>query len=95
MKKQMLNHCKSRNTRQAKRTDTLEPKGMESGYNGYEYVIANGRTIPGLQMASTAFTFICDAELGNGSPEAIHRCHRPQGGALSPICSWNAQVETP
>ena len=64
MKKHTLNHCKSRNTRQAKRTDTLEPKGTESGYNGYEYVIANGQTIPGLQMASKAFTFICEAELG-------------------------------
>jgi hypothetical protein len=37
---------------------------MESGYNGYEYVIANGQTISGSQMASKAFTFICDAELG-------------------------------
>ena len=64
MKKQPLNHRKSRNTRQAKRTDTLEPKGTESGYNGYEYVIANGQTVPGLQMASKAFTYICDAELG-------------------------------
>jgi hypothetical protein len=37
---------------------------MESGYNGYEYVIANGQTILGLQMASKAFVFICEAELG-------------------------------
>jgi len=37
---------------------------MELGYNGYEYVIANGQTISGLQMASKAFTFICEAELG-------------------------------
>ncbi len=64
MKKQMLNHCKSRNTRQAKWTDTLEPKGTESDYSGYGYVIVNGQTVPGSQMASKAFTFICDAELG-------------------------------
>ena len=64
MKKQTLNHRKSRNTRQAKWTDTLEPKGMEPDYNGCEYVIGNGRTVPGLQMASKASAIICDVELG-------------------------------
>ncbi len=37
---------------------------MESDYNGYEYVIGNGRVILGLQMASKVSTIICDAELG-------------------------------
>ncbi len=60
----MLNHCKSRNTRQAKRTDTFEPKGMESDYDDYEYVIVNGQTIPGSQMASKVFIIICDVEPG-------------------------------
>ena len=64
MKKQTLNHCKSRNTRQAKWTVTLEPKGMESDYNGCEYVIGNGQMVPGLQMASKASAIICDVELG-------------------------------
>ncbi len=64
MKKHTLNHCKSRKARQAKWTDTLEPKGMESGYGGYEYVIANGQMIPGLQMAYKASAIICDVELG-------------------------------
>jgi len=71
MKKQMLNHCKSRNTRQAKWTVTLEPKGIESDYNGYEYVIGNGQMVLGLKMASKASAIICDVELGKpyGFPE--------------------------
>ncbi len=47
-----------------KRTATLRPKGTESDYNGYSDVIVDGRTIPGLQMASKAFIGICDVELG-------------------------------
>ena len=62
--RQMLNHCKSRNTRQAKWTVTLEPKGMEPDYNGYEYVIGNGQMVLGLKMASKASAIICDVELG-------------------------------
>ena len=75
MKKQMLNHRKSRNTRQAKWTDTLEPKGMEPDYNGCEYVIGNGQMVPGLQMASKAPAIICDVELGKpyALPENLGR----------------------
>ncbi|KAF5415517.1 MAG: hypothetical protein C5S48_05675 [Candidatus Methanogaster sp.] len=45
-----------------KRTVTLRPKGTESGYNGYGNVIVDGRTVPGLQMASKVFIIICDVE---------------------------------
>jgi hypothetical protein len=47
-----------------KRTVTLRPKGTKSDYNGYRYVIGNGRTVSGLQMASKVFIIICDVELG-------------------------------
>ena len=47
-----------------KRTVTLRPKGTESDYNGYSDVIVDGRTVPGLQMASKVFIIICDVELG-------------------------------
>jgi hypothetical protein len=35
--------------------DTLRPKGVESGHNGYHNVMAYGHTIPGSKMASKAF----------------------------------------
>ena len=44
--------------------DTLRPKGVEFGHNGYRDVIENGHTIPGSKMASKAFIVICDVELG-------------------------------
>ena len=44
--------------------DTLRPKGVESGHNGYRNVIENGHMIPGSKMASKAFIVICDVELG-------------------------------
>ncbi|KAF5417419.1 MAG: hypothetical protein C5S48_00375 [Candidatus Methanogaster sp.] len=47
-----------------KRSVTLRPKGTESDYNGYGDVIVNGRTVPGLQMASKVFIIICDVEPG-------------------------------
>ena len=47
-----------------KRTVTLIPKGEESDYNGWIYVIGNGHMVPGLQMASKVFIIICDVELG-------------------------------
>ena len=28
---------------------TLEPKGKESGYNGFFYIVPKGQSIPGLQ----------------------------------------------
>jgi hypothetical protein len=37
---------------------------MESDYDDYEYVIVNGQTIPGSQMASKVFIIICDVEPG-------------------------------
>ena len=39
-------------------------KGMEPDYNGLRDIIGNGQTVSGLQMASKAFTIICDVELG-------------------------------
>ncbi|MEA1948300.1 MAG: hypothetical protein U9N83_13470, partial [Thermodesulfobacteriota bacterium] len=39
-------------------------KGTKSDYNGCGDVIGNGQTVSGLQMASKAFTIICDIELG-------------------------------
>jgi len=47
-----------------KRIATLRPKGTKSDYNGCKDVIGNGQTVSGLQMASKAFTIICDVELG-------------------------------
>ncbi len=47
-----------------KRIVTLKPKGTKSDYNGCRDVIGNGQTVSGLQMASKAFTIICDIELG-------------------------------
>jgi len=47
-----------------KRIVTLRPKGTKSDYNGCRYVIGNGQMVSGLQMASKAFTIICDVELG-------------------------------
>ena len=52
------------NDNKRKRTVTLRPKGMESDYNGYGDVIVDGRTVPGLQMASKVFIIICDVEPG-------------------------------
>lgn len=56
MEKQTLNHRKGRNSRQAKRTETLGPKGMESGYIGFLHGITNEQTVPGLKMAPKTFT---------------------------------------
>ena len=47
-----------------KRTVTLRPKGTKSDYNGCRDVIGNGQKVSGSQMASKAFTIICDVELG-------------------------------
>lgn len=47
-----------------KRIVTLKPKGTKSDYNGCKDVIGNGQMISGLQMASKAFTIICDVKLG-------------------------------
>ena len=47
-----------------KRIVTLKPKGTKSDYNGCRDVIGNEQTVSGLQMASKAFTIICDVELG-------------------------------
>ena len=47
-----------------KRTVTLRPKGTKSDYNGCRDVIGNGQKVSGSQMASKAFTIICDMELG-------------------------------
>ena len=47
--------------------DTLRPKGVESGHNGYHNVMENGQTIPGLKVAFNAFICICGAELGKPS----------------------------
>jgi len=58
-----------------KRIFTLKPKGTKSDYNGCWDVIGNGQTVSGLQMASKAFTIICDIELGkpNMLPENLGR----------------------
>jgi hypothetical protein len=47
-----------------KRIVALRPKGTKSDYIGCRDVIGNGQTVSGLQMASKAFTIICDVELG-------------------------------
>jgi len=47
-----------------KRIVTLKPKGTKSDYNGCRDVTGNEQTVSGLQMASKAFTIICDVELG-------------------------------
>lgn len=47
-----------------KRTVTLRPKGTKPDYDGCGYVVVNGQTVSGLQMASKVFTIICDVELG-------------------------------
>ena len=47
-----------------KRTVTLRPKGKKSDYDGCGYVIGNGRTVSGLQMAFKVFIIISDVELG-------------------------------
>ena len=44
--------------------DTLRPKGVEFGHNGYHDVMGNGHMIPGSKMASKVFIVICDVELG-------------------------------
>lgn len=56
MEKQTLNHRKGRNSRQAKRTETLGPKGMEPGYIGFLHGITNEQRVPGLKMAPKTFT---------------------------------------
>ena len=78
-----------------KRTVTLRPKGTKPNYNGCGDVVGNGQMVSGSQVASKVFIIICDVELGNGSPEAIHRCHRPQGGALNPMRSRKIWVGAP
>ncbi len=47
-----------------KRTVTLRPKGTKPDYNDCRGVVGNGQTVSGLQVASKAFTIICDVELG-------------------------------
>ena len=71
----MLNHRKSRHEEQVKETDTLEPKGMESGYHGFVNMGANGHMILGSQMAPKVFGSIYGVELGkpNASPEIVGR----------------------
>ena len=55
MKKRKLNYHKSRKRQQAKADcNTLEPKGIESDYNGSPHIIGNGQMILGLQMVSKA-----------------------------------------
>jgi len=58
-----------------KRIATLRPKGTKSDYNGCGDVIGNEQAVSGLQMASKAFTNICDVELGkpNMLPENLGR----------------------
>ena len=51
-------------TQDKRKRIALRPKGTKSDYNGCEDVIGNGQTVSGLQMASKAFTIICDIELG-------------------------------
>jgi len=46
------------------RLTTLRPKGTKSDYDGSRYIIVNGQTIFGLQVASKVFGNICDTELG-------------------------------
>ncbi len=64
MEKQKLNHRKNRYRKQAKWTDTLAPKGTESDHDGWDDIMGNGQTVPGLQMAPKVFTIIYDVELG-------------------------------
>jgi len=85
MKKHMLNHCKSRNPRQAKnRLSRLHQNGIESDYNGLFYVIGNGHMVLGLEMASKAFRIICDVELGklNALPKSGRNFARRNDGAV-------------
>ena len=50
MEKLKLNFCmKGRQNQQVKRTETLEPKGTESGYNGFSHIVSKEQSIPGLQ----------------------------------------------
>ena len=72
MEKRKLNHCKSRKTEQAKRTETLAPKGMESDHCGSHYIMGDGQMIPGLEMAPKVFVIICDIELGK--PYVLPEC---------------------
>ena len=72
MEKRKLNHCKSRNTEQAKWTETLAPKGTESDHSGSVDIMGDGQTIPGLQMAPKVFVIICDVELGK--PYVLPEC---------------------
>lgn len=55
--------------------DTLRPKGVEFGHNGYHNVMEYGHAIPGSKMASKAFIIICDVELGKPYmlPESLGR----------------------
>jgi hypothetical protein len=46
------------------RLTTLRPKGTKSDYDGLCYIIVNGQTIFGLQVASKVFGIICDVKLG-------------------------------
>ena len=51
-------------TQDKRKRIALRPKGTKSDYSGCGDVIGNGQTVSGLQMASKAFTIICDVELG-------------------------------
>ena len=59
----MMNHRKSRYFEQVKETDTLEPKGMESGHHGLDYVMTNGHMILGLEIAPKVFRSIYGGNL--------------------------------
>ena len=64
MEKQTLNHHRVVISDKRKQTDTLEPKGTESGSFGFCNKTANGHWVPGLKMAPTALTIILHMELG-------------------------------
>ena len=65
MEKRKLNYHKGRDAKQAKRVDTLAPKGKEPGYIGSPYDITNELSVPGLKIAPKMTILSSISELVN------------------------------
>ena len=56
---------------------------MESDHDGWDYIMGNGQTVLGLQMAPKVFTIIYDVELGKPYVLPNIRVETPRGVTMA------------
>ena len=56
---------------------------MESDHDGWDYIMGNGQTVLGLQMAPKVFTIIYGVELGKPYVLPNFRVGTPQGATMA------------